>query len=69
MRKKITIKALLEMLNVVVLYNDRDWVKSLQEHLEQLKNRAMGEHLVPYKAKTAPPKNSGKTSQQRDFLP
>ena len=67
--KKITVKALLEMLDVVVLYNNRGWVKSLRDHLETLKNRAMGEHLVPYKAKTAPSKNSGKTSQQSDFLP
>ena len=66
--KKITIKALLEMLNVVKLHNDRMWVQSLREKLEYLISKGLGEHLVPYKAKTTTAKNNGETSQQHNFL-
>ena len=66
LEKKITIKALHEMLGIVTLHNDREWVKSLHEKLEHLISKGLGEHLVPYKAKITSPKNA--TGQQKNFF-
>ena len=60
-----TVKALHELLGVVTLHNDRDWVKSLCEKLEHLISKVLGEHLVPYKAKITSPKNT--IGQQKKF--
>ena len=56
------------MLNIVKLHNDRVWVESLRERLEYLTSKGLGEHLVPYKAKTTTSKSNGETSQQHNFL-
>ena len=63
--KKTTIKALQELLRIVTLDNDKDWVKSLHEKLEHLIGKGLGEHLVPLKAKVTSPKNT--TGQQKKF--
>ena len=63
--KKTTIKALKELLGIVTLDNDKDWVKSVREILEHLIGKGLGEHLVPLKAKVTSPKNT--TGQQKKF--
>ena len=60
-----TIKSLKELLGIVTLDNDKDWVKSLREMLEHLIGKGLGEHLVPLKAKVTSPKIT--TGQRRKF--
>ena len=60
-----TVKALHELLGVVTLHNDRDWVRKLREILEQLIGKGFGEHLVPYKAEIDSPRNT--SDQQGKF--
>ena len=61
-------KALSQLLEAVPLRNGREWVGLLREHLEHLIGRGLGEHLVPYKAETKTPKNTGEDSQQKPFF-
>ena len=56
------------MLNIVTLHNDKEWIESLREKLEHLISKGLGEHLVPYKAKTTTSRSNGETSQQNYFL-
>ena len=63
--KKITMKALSELLDAVQLRNGREWVGLLREHLEHLIGKGLGEHLLPFKAET---KTTGEDSQQKPFF-
>ena len=57
--KNITIKVLHEILGIVKLHNDKEWVSKLRERLRHLITENFGEHLVPVKARmAATPKNS-----------
>ena len=60
--KKITMKALSELLDAVQLRNGREWVGLLREHLI---GKGLGEHLLPFKAET---KTTGEDSQQKPFF-